>query len=238
MHESGYKKLLTDLFGSILDRDIQSIHSYSLHREKIGDLTISSGQLVARDPTYNGYHDLPYEQEFPRGVFPAYMCEATFEDESGKDSLIAFAYVLFSEDPIVDWEVATRKLAEVSNALIDPEDERYCVGSEGTIALMDLMDSNKVSQINDSSKESEFVELIYESMPTENGGCGFVEYENITGFPSFSSGWGAGEFPAAIGKNVNGEFVSYIIDFCVIEMDDISSSTFPAGHDPSRWTNN
>jgi hypothetical protein len=77
----------------------------TLYGITIGKLKITSGHIVACDPLHVDEYGLPYTQLFPTGEFPVQLSIA----KAGEGEMTAFARILFSEAPVVRWELALLK---------------------------------------------------------------------------------------------------------------------------------
>ncbi len=77
----------------------------SLFGVNIGKLKVPGGSIIACDPMHIDEYGIPFTQVFPTGEFPVQLAIAKTKDVER----VAFARIMFSEEPVVKWEFALRE---------------------------------------------------------------------------------------------------------------------------------
>lgn len=180
----------------------------------LGEVTVSSGQIVACDP-FVFIEAKPFIRTVPKGRFPvriAVMRSQRFGDR------IAFARVEFSQAPVVTWE----------RALVPGQDPAKLGKSEyygfpvdaGTGAFLDPAIGKEIEALSTSEAEILYDDWIRQgeshgkehglpySLPVTRGGHAFV---------LFSSGWGDGAYPSWFGLAEDGSVATLLTDLRVVD---------------------
>ncbi len=198
-----------------------------IEKKSFGDISLSYGELESLPmPTgavcffdaYAGGAVKPFSQTFAgEKCTPFYMCAPTSRGER-----IAFAGLKFSEKKAVEWKIA----------LFEEKDVIKLISDDGGVSS--YVDSGIVC-LGDFSYFAEYDKLVkahaaHDSHPLD-GIVGFdgktaLVYE-IGGAPAlavFSSGWGDGNYSCYIGHSDDGEAVSLVCDFGLLEYGDKQAS--------------
>ncbi|MBP0582133.1 DUF4241 domain-containing protein [Labrys sp. LIt4] len=188
--------------------------SVPLDSHVLGEVTVSTGQIVACDP-FVFIEAKPFIRAVPKGRFPvriAVMRSKRFGDR------IAFARVEFSQAPVVTWERALvpgqdpAKLGKNeyygfpvdagTGAFLDP-----AVGAE-IVALppdqMQALDDDWIRQAESYGKEHG----LPFALPVSRGAHALV---------LFSSGWGDGAYPSWFGLAADGSVAMLLTDLRVVD---------------------
>ncbi|WML52274.1 DUF4241 domain-containing protein [Neobacillus sp. PS3-12] len=73
--------------------------------EKIGEIELSSGQIVACDP-FIGMEEEPFTKKVTSGKYPVLLNIIRYKNE---DERIAFAIIKFNENKVITWEMALQQ---------------------------------------------------------------------------------------------------------------------------------
>jgi Protein of unknown function (DUF4241) len=73
---------------------------------EIGKLRITSGKLITCDPLHIDEYGVPFTfSNFPKGEFPVQLAIAKLD----KEETVAYARILFSNEPVARWEMALQE---------------------------------------------------------------------------------------------------------------------------------
>ncbi|MBB6050833.1 DUF4241 domain-containing protein [Armatimonas rosea] len=78
-----------------------------IHEEKIGDLTLATGKLIATDPAYGRFPEdiTPFTRTVPPGTYSVVLGMVD-EYTSRHYASNVYALICFSDNPIIHWELA------------------------------------------------------------------------------------------------------------------------------------
>lgn len=79
--------------------------------EKIGDLTLTSGEIVVCDPLMDFYEE-PLAKKVAPGTYPVFLTINRFENE---DERVAYATLQFNTSNVVRWEMALKDGQDVKD---------------------------------------------------------------------------------------------------------------------------
>jgi Protein of unknown function (DUF4241) len=110
-----------------------SLGTITLHQRKLGELVLSTGQVVACDPLV--FPDTkPFHATLPPGRYPVIASVASFVRNN--DRRIAYALLQLSEQQPVRWELATLAGQDISSL---EEGQRFGYSVDAGIAcFMDI----------------------------------------------------------------------------------------------------
>jgi hypothetical protein len=180
---------------------------------EVGPLIVTSQVLAASDP-FVVHEPAPFTQSVPNGRHPVTLAIANY----GTDERVAFARVLFSDQPPVSWQMAVTELNEGLSTLGPDEFFGYGVDA-GTGCFMDPAAGKLLSQR--ATQDENFVEdvMVAEMDKTYLHTRSWVDIRPIASRDEniicFSSGFGDGSYPSFFGFDVNGEVCQLITDFCL-----------------------
>jgi hypothetical protein len=178
-------------------------------RKRIGNLKVTSGHIVACDPLVL-FEIEPFITVFPKGAFPVELAVA----RTGNDERVAFARVLFSEQPVVRWEPALTKEQDPGK-LKQGEFYGYGVDS-GTGGFMDRNAARALQA--KFEKDQTFPDKLIAKMDKTYRNtwswclCG-LDGENAA---MFSSGYGDGSYASYVGYDAQGRVARLLTDFYLV----------------------
>jgi hypothetical protein len=174
----------------------------------LGQLSLPSGQIIAADG-FIMFGAKPFARTVKPGSYPVTVAVALL----GNDQRIAFAQIRFADRRVATWEMA---LTPGQDPFKLKADEIYCYGVDsGTGSFADpgaqaLLSTRDASQLVDEATE----EMKKVDEPTRE----WVVIDTPTGSAAlFSSGWGDGGYASYFGLDKNGEPVTLVTDFQVID---------------------
>ncbi|MBF6607165.1 MAG: DUF4241 domain-containing protein [Flavobacterium sp.] len=172
----------------------------------IGQIKISSGQIIVCDPLHIDEYGIPFTYQFPVGDFPVQLAVMSAGDEQS----VAFARIKFSDQPVVKWEQALReKQAEVAFGGED-NPELYCV--DGGVAI--FLDKDAAKVIDMEMARNMDGPLFDEMYKNHRIGWRFAMYPfDKYNLAAFTTGLGDGCFKSYIGFDAAGKPCRLITDF-------------------------
>ena len=186
-----------------------SLGTIMLHQRKLGELVLSTGQVVACDPLV--YPDTkPFHATLPPGRYPVIASVASFVRNS--DRRIAYALLQLSEQQPVRWELATLAGQDISS-LEEGQLFGYSVDA-GTACFMDVDAAAGLQRRFDADRG--YVESLIQD---------FLSHEelNVTLNPftganaiTFASGWGDGFYASYWGYDARDNTVCLVTDFALL----------------------
>lgn len=206
----------------------QMVHDHfgevQLERREVGNLVLTSGQIVANDPLVL-YQTDPFSRAVQPGKYPVWVCTVRLQHENGsKDQRVAYAWIQFKAGAAAKWEMAVWPDTDVS---ILKEKEYYGYGVDAGIG--GFMDAQTAQLIKAKTKGLAFqdAEKVYGEPlmdilnMSSNGRYSAGEYvvdpTSGANVVAFSSGWGDGEYPSYWGLDEAGEIVCLLTDFCLLK---------------------
>lgn len=159
------KQAYSLLLNKAIDINLSQHDIFQFERIALGDITLSSGVVVARDPLMTGFHQEPFTESFPIGHFPAVVCMVAFPQSYNNKEVIekriAFAYIEFKRSIPVDWSVAMIQPAQ-NTSPFDDDTSCFSYGSDSTFgAFMDQKTSQKLDILLKRQKNKLFNQLLY-----------------------------------------------------------------------------
>jgi hypothetical protein len=176
---------------------------------RAGNIKIISGHIIACDPTLIEEYGKPLTQLFPTGEFPVQLSIAKL----GEDESIAYARILFSDEPVAKWELAVLK-SQSSGKKADKEANGYVVDG-GIGCFIDeeankALDKNKVVNL-DADLLKEMDKHYHHTWRYS-----LFKFGN-NNMAAFSTGFGDGHYRTYVGVNHNGHPCRLVTDFAFIE---------------------
>jgi uncharacterized protein DUF4241 len=199
------------------EEDEDEDERYTLHVRTIGELVVTSGQIVACDPL--AMPDTPpFADRVAAGRYPVLLSVA--EAKSG-DQRVAFALLRLTEHPVMRWENA----APQGKSLSDLQPERiFAYGVDaGTGCFMDaeaaqaLQARQKAALARGEDDDELFDALMKTYVHTWSWANVVMEEAGGANVVAFSSGWGDGAYPCYWGYDVGGQRVALMTDFGVFD---------------------
>lgn len=183
-----------------------------------GELTVTSGRVVACDPLVSPDVE-PFDRRVPGGTFPVLLSVAHFEDD---DRRVAGAMLRFAGRAPASWVPALRP-GEEPSALSEDEVFGYPVDS-GTGCFMDAETARLVLSGVD---EEDFADaLVGEMDKTYEDTWSWANVELDAGaghnIVAFSAGVGDGLYASYFGLDEAGEVVCLVTDFSLFEFEDLA----------------
>ena len=188
--------------------------SVPLDSHVLGEVTVSSGQIVACDP-FVFIEAKPFIRTVPNGRFPvriAVMRSKRFGDRA------AFARLEFSQAPVVRWE---RALVPGQDPAKLGKDEYYGFPVDaGTGAFLDPAVGKDIAALS-----TDRAQIVYDDWIRQGEGYGKehgLPYSlPVTRGPHalvlFSSGWGDGAYPSWFGLAADGSVAMLLTDLRVVD---------------------
>ncbi|MGW3356101.1 DUF4241 domain-containing protein [Streptomyces bungoensis] len=187
-----------------------------------GKLHLSSGRLVARDPTYGSCEeDAGFTVSVAPGSYPVQLASAGYTAEYGGRTLVIDEYtavrVLISERPTVSWEPA----------LLDGQDERLLRDGEfygfgvdsGTCSFAD---ATMAGELAGRFRDGPAADVRKDG----DTGVSIVD-DPVTGTNLIAcpSGRGDGSYPVWVGRDTAGEVTCFVADMLVLHGATLVGST-------------
>ncbi len=184
-----------------------------LRTRAAGELTLTSGRVVACDPLSSPDTEA-FGRAVPAGNFPVSLCVAHFEDG---DRRVAAALVRFSGRAPARWELALHE-GEDASELEEGEVFGYPVDS-GTGCFMDEETARLVLTGVDEEAFADALEDELEKTYEDTWSWANVELDAEAGrnIVAFSAGLGDGVYASYFGLDEGGEVVCLVTDFSLFE---------------------
>ncbi|WP_313533557.1 DUF4241 domain-containing protein [Sphingobacterium athyrii] len=168
----------------------------------VGNLKVSSGQIIATDPVMLS-DAIAFNEKFPVGEFPVELAMANIN--ANKDRRIAFARIKFSDKPIRKWEFA---LLPGETPIPIKSKEIYGYGVDAGLGLfVDQSAKNSLNTLLDKNWANMFSEKFehYLNYSFQNQNAVF-----------FSTGYGDGFYATYIGRDNDGKICQLLTDFDIV----------------------
>jgi hypothetical protein len=199
------------------DEEGDEAETCMLHLHTLGDLVVTSGQIVACDPL--AIPDMPpFADTVPVGRYPVIVSVAKF---SGGDQRVAFALLRLSERPAAGWEIAVPQGKSLSS--LQPGHIFVYPVDAGTGCFMDLEAARALTARAEqaAARHEDDDELFDALMKTYVHTWSWTDLvlDEVTGanLIAFSSGWGDGSYPSFWGYDADGQRVALVTDFGVLD---------------------
>ncbi|HEX8355617.1 MAG TPA: DUF4241 domain-containing protein [Pyrinomonadaceae bacterium] len=183
-----------------------------------GELTVTSGRVVACDPLAAPETE-PFTRTAPAGTFPVTLSVAHFEDG---DRRVAGALVRFADGEPASWEPALRPGEEPSEL-----DEGEVFGYPVDSGAGCFMDEETARLVLEHLDEEEFAEALLAEMERtyeETWSWANVEFDPDAGsnLVAFSAGVGEGLYASYFGLDAGGRIVCLVTDFSLFEYEQLA----------------
>jgi hypothetical protein len=181
-------------------------------RKKIAELIVSSSQICACDPLVCP-ETASFTQKAPTGTFPVYLSIAHI----GTDQRVGFAALIFSQSPVVCWEMAVLPKQDASK--LKPGDI-YGYGVDSGTGC--FMDSLSAAQLNSRMQgEEAYYEVITDELDkTQINTWAWANIALSINPPAnlvvFSTGYGDGMYASYFGLGEDKLPVCLVTDFGLI----------------------
>jgi hypothetical protein len=178
---------------------------WRLTREELGVLTLPSGQVMARDPTYECFEGEPFARRVRPGRYPVVVTHAG--EEGSPHAMVAAAAILLRDEAPARWELALsggQKLADLRAGQL------YGYGVDGGTGC--FVDAESAEEFAGKRNFSRLLKAF------ERGGYRplmYVHKEEPT-IAVFMSGYGDGCYASYWGLDARGEAVCLVTDFGVL----------------------
>ncbi|MFT3823655.1 MAG: DUF4241 domain-containing protein [Chitinophagaceae bacterium] len=193
----------------------------------LGELNLSTGEVIACDPLVCLYDTLPFLRTVLPGKYPVTACIAKTENSGDRYAVVRLE---FSKDRATKWEMALTENQDVNE--LKEEDEFFGFPVDAGLGCFcdieaqqlysqfetDFMQRNPNGNIYDDFFAAEFKKnAIDPNNPQDIGD--WLNFHLPTSpdlnVIMFHSGYGDGMYPCYWGINDNGEICSLIVDFQV-----------------------
>lgn len=175
----------------------------------IGKLKVVSGRIVACDPLHIDEYGKPFTQVFPIGEFPVQLSIA----EVGGEETVAFARINFSDEPVVNWQLA---LLEGQKPLPLNDEEIHGYGVDASVGI--FMDQAAISSLDTKRIwEMESKHELFKQMNNHyHGGWRYAMFTfGQHNLAAFSTGVGDGRYATYIGYDAAGKPCRLLTDFAL-----------------------
>lgn len=206
-----------------------------VHRRSVGTINLPSGQLIACDPLH-ALDTEPFALNLDPGQYPVHLLVAELRDERRN----AYAVVRVGEGPVRRWEPAEMSLPAANSdqpdaprpSLLDTldEDPGYPVDS----SLGAFMDATTAGALIDyhqivMPEDNDFERLLLARLRKRRragAGYGTLDLRRDLKLPmpeglnliAFDAGFGPGHYPTYVGLSDEGQIVSVVTDFQVLDL--------------------
>lgn len=168
----------------------------------VGNLKVSSGQIIATDPVMLN-DAIAFNENFPVGEFPVELAMADIS--ANKDRRVAFARVKFSDKPIREWEFA---LLPGQTPIPLKSKEIYGYGVDAGLGLfVDQAAKDSLNTLLDKNWDNMFSEKFKDYLNYD-----FQNYNAVF----FSTGYGDGFYATYIGRDSDGKICQLLTDFDIV----------------------
>lgn len=168
----------------------------------LGNLKLSSGQIIATDPVTLS-DAIAFNENFPVGEFPVELAMADIN--ANKDRRVAFARVKFSDKPIRKWEFA---LLPGQTPIPLKSKEIYGYGVDSGLGLfVDQAAKDSLNTLLDKNWDNMFSEKFEDYL-----NYGFQNHNAVF----FSTGYGDGFYATYIGRDSEGKICQLLTDFDIV----------------------
>jgi hypothetical protein len=187
----------------------------TLRHHPVGNLALSTGQLVACDPFVNPDAE-PFDMALPCGSFPVILSVA----EIHSDQRVAFASIRFKKTIPARWEM-------MASAKHDPAALKtgHMIGygvDAATGCFMDRSTGQTITQKNDSEDFAQ--EMSVEMEKTYRHTWSWLNMNLGNGnLIAFSSGFGDGLYATYAGFDAQGDLTVVVTDFMVVDSEKIDT---------------
>ncbi len=173
----------------------------------IGKLKISSGRIISCDPWLMDEYAKPYKDSFPIGNFPMQLSLARLKEVE----VVAFARILFSDQPVVRWSYALLPGQENK-----PIGGKEIIGYHVDAQLGLFMDQAAYQALQKDTVNNRRTVILKATSTHKHEGWryGIYEYENQN-LAVFTSGIGDGRYANYIGYDTNGKICRLLTDFAI-----------------------
>jgi hypothetical protein len=171
----------------------------------IGKIKVSSGRIIACDPMHIDEYGIPFTQAFPTGEFAVQLSIAKLEDEES----IAFARILFSQEPVVRWQLALQK-GQTPLPVGAEKIHGYSVDAGVGIFI-----DEAASKALDKRHVTRMDQGVYQEMDKHYHNTwryALYSFGNHN-LAAFTSGFGDGYYASYIGYDTNGKPCRLLTDF-------------------------
>ena len=199
-----------DLFEKAFIKGSQAMSNgvmFDLFGFNIGKLKISSGKIISCDPWLMEEYAKPYKDSFPIGNFPVQLSLARLKEVE----VVAFARILFSDQPVVRW----------SYALLPGQENRPIGGKEIIGYLVDaqlglFMDQAAYKALQKDTVNNRRTVILKSTSTHKHEGWRYGIYEfDQQNLAVFTSGIGDGRYANYIGYDANGTICRLLTDFAI-----------------------
>jgi hypothetical protein len=179
----------------------------NLYGVTIGKIKITSGRIIACDPLHTDEYGIPYTQVFPTGKFPVQFSIA----QTGEEDLIAFARILFSDEPVERWELA---LQEGQKPIVVGDEDIHGFGVDGGIGIFVDEAAKKTLDKSNMIDDELYGPLNTEMDKHFHNTWRYAMYNfGEHNLAAFTTGLGDGRYASYIGFDANGKICRMVSDF-------------------------
>jgi hypothetical protein len=193
------------------------VETCTLHLHTLGELVITSGQIVACDPLAIPQMP-PFADTVPLGRYPVIVSVAEFP---GGDQRVAFAQLRLGERPVARWEIAVPQGKALTS--LQPGHVFVYPVDAGTGCFMDLDAARSLiarAELAAARREDDeelFDALMKTYVHTWSWTDLVLDEGTGANLIAFSSGWGDGSYPSYWGYDADGHRVALVTDFDVLD---------------------
>jgi hypothetical protein len=177
----------------------------TLYGVTIGKIKCPGGRIIACDPMHIDEYGIPFTATFPTGEFPVQLSIA----QAGDEDLVAFARIIFSEEPVDKWELA---LLKDQDPLPVGDKKIHGYGVDGGVAIFIDEEAAKVFDLNAGR---DFNGAVFKEMDRHfhhNWRYAMYNFGN-NNLAAFTTGTGDGKYATYIGYDAAGKPCRLLSDF-------------------------
>lgn len=184
--------------------NITPIHLFGIN---IGKIKIVSGRIIACDPLHTDEYGIAFTTVFPTGEFPVHLSIA----QTGEEDLVAFARIMFSEEPVERWELA---LQEGQKPIAVGDDDIHGYGIDGGIGIFVDEEAKKALDKSNLIDDELYGPLNTEMDKHYHNTWRYALYNfGNHNLASFTTGFGDGRYATYIGYDAAGKICRLVSDF-------------------------
>lgn len=195
----------------------------------VGDLVVSSGQIVACDPSNltHASETIPFVRAAPPGRYPVILClTAQYDDDTRGE--VACAMIRFTDTPPTTWELAVRAGEDVTTL---PLGRFFGYGVDAGIGC--FIDTAMVQALAQQDDDDVYRQRVLGELYTRDeyrrGASIVIDQHTGGNVIVFYSGYGDGAYASYWGVGAAGEVCCLVTDFAILVESVRGQATFRVG---------
>lgn len=195
---------------------------------EIGEIVLSSGQVVACDPSNLVWDAIPFARAVPPGRYPATLCITDVRDQPNFDRRVACALVRLTPEKPSTWQLALRPGQDVSGL---PAGKFFGYSVDAGMGC--FVDSKAFEALSKDAVEKLYEDRVFAEIEKSGGEQNWwsITINETTGdnLLFFDSGFGDGAYPSFWGLDRTGKPCRLVTDFGILVEHIEGRSTFLIG---------